>query len=77
MTKFDDAFIAAGELLSIPGVETIIPDEVEHSIIVLISSSSLLLSDLIPDSLLGFSVSMLYVQGLSVNHKNLMQAKNG
>ena len=77
MTKFDDAFIESSEWLGIPGVETVIPNEADHSILVIVSNSSLLVSGLIPDSLMGVNVNLLYVQGLHVNHEHALQVKKG
>ena len=67
MSQFEDALIEAVQWLSIPGVENIIPNEADQSIMVLTSCSSLLLSELIPEQFMGFNVIFYYVHGLNVN----------
>ena len=70
MSHYEDALIEASKWLSIPGVETIIPDETAQSIMVLTSCSSMMLCDLIPEYLMGFMVNLYYVHGLNVNKES-------
>jgi len=67
MSNFEDALIESTQWLSIRGVETIIPDQQEKTIMVLVSISTLSISQLIPDIFRGFAVNFYYVQGLKVN----------
>ncbi|MBN4080430.1 hypothetical protein JYT31_02085 [Beggiatoa alba] len=69
MTDFENALQKTSDWLNIPGVETIIPDHVEQSIMVLISCSPEKISEQIPTIFMGFFVNIYYVQGLSVNHR--------
>ncbi len=49
---------------SVQGVETIIPNQEEKTIMVFVSISTLSISELIPEIFRGFAVSFYYVQGL-------------
>ncbi len=67
MSNFESALLESAQWLNIPGVETIIPDPADESILVVISSSVLLINRFVPEVFKGFSVSFYYVHGLSVN----------
>jgi len=67
MSKFEDAVVDATKWLSIPGVETIIANDDDFSILVLTSCSANILTGLIPDTFKGFQVNLYCVAGLHVN----------
>ena len=54
MSSFEDALIETSRWLSIPGVETIIPDEIDKSFLVLTSCPSIDLAELIPEKFMEF-----------------------
>jgi len=67
MSNFEEALIESTQWLTIPGVETIIPNQAEQTILVLVSSSDLLIKEFIPEIFRGFAVSFYCVHGLNVN----------
>jgi len=73
MSKFEDAVIEATQWLAIPGVETIVANDEDFSIMILTSCSPTILGDHIPDNFQGFQVNFYYVEGLHVN-KNLQHS---
>ena len=66
MSEFEEVFIEANKWLTISGVETVIPNQEEKSLMVLTSSTSILLTNLIPERFKGYNVILCYVHGLSV-----------
>jgi len=55
MSSFEDALIETSRWLSIPGVETIIPDKIDKSFLVLTSCPSIDIAELIPENIWGLS----------------------
>ena len=69
MSKFENVLVEAAQWLTIPGVETIIPNPDDNSIMVVASCSTLLPTNLIPEIYKGYAVNLYYVHGLSLDQK--------
>jgi len=67
MTSFKRALDESSTWLTIPGVEAIIPNTTDQSIMVLTSCSSLFLTELIPEYFQGYMVNLYYIHGLNIN----------
>ena len=69
MSKYENILTEVSQWLTIPGVETIIPNPEENSIMVVVSCSTLLLAEHIPEFYKGCVVNLYYVHGLNLNTK--------
>ena len=69
MSRFENVLAETAQWLTIPGVETIIPNPSDNSIMVVISCSTLALSDSIPEHFKGYVVDLYCVPGLDLKPK--------
>jgi len=69
MSKYENILAEATQWLTIPGVETIIPNPDDNSIMVVVSCSTLLLTNFIPEFYKGYVVNLHYVHGLNLSPK--------